>query len=86
MAYGTIKIDASVIEGDQASLEKAKAYFGQFKGAKVKIKTVKYIDVPQEEKPQCWKCNESLTFPYYWLKWEEGTKFGCRKCVEAKSS
>lgn len=42
--------------------------------------------MPVEEKPVCWTCETPLTYPYYWLKWEEGTKFGCRKCVEAKST
>lgn len=34
----------------------------------------------------CWDCKAELKFPYYWLKWEEGSKFGCRQCVEKQST
>jgi hypothetical protein len=44
------------------------------------------MEVPYQENPKCWKCESALNFPYYWLRWEEGNRFGCRTCVEAKST
>jgi hypothetical protein len=56
--------------------------------ANIKIEEdhIKIVEVPQVENPNCWECNTPLSYPYYWLKWEEGTKFGCRKCIEAPSA
>jgi hypothetical protein len=44
------------------------------------------VEIPYPPSPKCWQCHTALEFPYYWLRWEEGTKFGCRKCVEAPST
>ena len=42
--------------------------------------------MPLQENPACWECKAALNFPFYWLKWEQGTHFGCRACVEKKSA
>ncbi len=63
-------------------MEKAFSFFGNYPGIDLKIKVVEYIAVPSTEGANCWQCNQHLEYPLYWLKWEEGTKFGCRKCVE----
>lgn len=44
-----------------------------------------YITIPNTEGAKCWECTVPLEYPFYWLKWEEGAKFGCRKCIEAAS-
>lgn len=54
-------------------------------GAELKINYVKTVDVPHPENPTCWECHAALVFPYYWLRWEEGTHFGCVACVEKPS-
>ena len=74
------------MEGDADSLEKANTFFGKTEGVEINIEKVKYTSVPFEESPKCWKCESALEFPYFWLRWEEGNKFGCRKCVQAPSS
>lgn len=52
----------------------------------MKINEIDYVNVPHKENPQCWECSSPLTYPFYWLKWEEGEHFGCRKCVEKSST
>ena len=50
----------------------------------LEIKEVEYVEVPFSEQPVCWKCESQLKSPYYWLKWEEGTKYGCLNCVQSQ--
>ncbi len=67
---------------DPLAREKAHSFFGNYPGIDLKIKSVDYITVPSTKGARCWQCNQHLEYPFYWLKWEEGTKFGCRRCVE----
>ena len=45
-----------------------------------------YRVIPNTEGAKCWACDSALEFPFYWLTWEDGDKFGCRKCVEEKAT
>jgi len=54
-----------------------------FEGVKASLTTEKAIKIPTGT--HCWECSSALTYPHYWLKWEEGDKFGCIKCVETPS-
>ena len=76
---GKSTIDAYLWEGDNESINHLKAVF---KGAPLKINEVKYVSVPQLPEYSCWSCKTVLSFPFYWLKWEESTQFGCKNCIE----
>ena len=52
----------------------------------MRVDVVNYVKVPNVAEAKCWKCDAKLEYPFYWLRWEEGLKFGCRKCVEAQST
>ncbi len=67
---------------DPIAMEKTYYFFNNYPGIDLKINTVDYISIPNTDEAKCWQCNNQLEYPFYWLKWEEGTKFGCRKCVE----
>ena len=76
-----LKIDAYIQNDDQATLDKAEKFFGKPKEIDLNINKVQYVQVPSTEGVKCWECASELKYPFYWLRWEEGNKFGCRKCI-----
>lgn len=75
------------MEGDCNALKKTQSFFGNNPNIQLVIETIKYINIPSIEEAKCWECDKALKqYPFYWLKWEEGTQFGCRLCVEAVST
>jgi len=77
-----LNINAYYVDGDQAAENLVKKLFDNHPGVTLKLNTVKYTPIPQVEHHECSLCQaKDLQYPFYWLKWEEGNKFGCRTCV-----
>ena len=81
------KIDAWVTDLNPDDLEKAKNFFKAPESLfELDVQKCEYRVIPSTEGAKCWACDSALEFPFYWLSWEDGDKFGCRKCVEAKGT
>jgi hypothetical protein len=82
----TGELEAHIFQGDHETISKLKSEFETIPGVTLKITEVPFVTVPYQEHPVCWECKKDLALPYYWLKWEEGTHFACKACVEKPST